>query len=473
MASFVDRVYMNSPVWAQQVMVAVWGLWWYRRRYGPEFYRLVEEFKSHDNWTVDQYRDYQEQQLQKVIQAAWQSRYYREVFTQAGLAPDLPPFEALKRIPSLSKETLRTRAEDLLTQSPLPKGTVSFKSSGTTGTPTVIYYTPEFHALETAVQAMLSLRWAGVSHRERRVMLGVRKVCRFTQTEPPFWRFSPIEDMAYASIYHLSAQYLPHYLKFLRSYQPAIIMGYPSALLPIARYALEHNDFPAPAKVIITSSETLTLPVREALEAVWKCKVYDRYGAVEACVFASQCEYGNYHVAPEIGIVEVVDSADQPCPPGKLGEVICTGLRNTLQPLIRYQIGDVARWAISQNCSCGRVTPILEGIEGRFEDICYTPDGREMLRFDTVFKGIETIREAQVVQEKLDQFIIKIIPTSDFHQHDEELIQANMRLHVGANVKVIVERVEQIPRSASGKFRAVVCKLTQEEKRSLHSTARV
>jgi hypothetical protein len=55
-------------------------------------------------------------------------------------------------------------------------------------------------------------------------MFGVRKVCRFEQNKPPFWRFSPAENMAYASIYHLSNKYLPYYLEFLRSYRPAVVM---------------------------------------------------------------------------------------------------------------------------------------------------------------------------------------------------------------------------------------------------------
>ena len=105
-------------------------------------------------------------------------------------------------------------------------------------------------------------------------MFGVRKVCRFDQHKPPFWRFSPAENMAYASIYHLSHELLPHYLEFLRSYRPAVVMGYPSALNTIARYALETGDRPAPAAGVFTVSETLTEPARLAMEEAWGCKVY-------------------------------------------------------------------------------------------------------------------------------------------------------------------------------------------------------
>jgi len=46
-------------------------------------------------------------------------------------------------------------------------------------------------------------------------MFGARKVCHFRQKNPPFWRFSPAENMAYASVYHLSPEFLPYYLEFV------------------------------------------------------------------------------------------------------------------------------------------------------------------------------------------------------------------------------------------------------------------
>ena len=171
-------------------------------------------------------------------------------------------------------------------------------------------------------------------------------------------------------------------------------------------------------------------------------------------------------MSPEVGIIEVVDSEGNSVQPGEIGEVVCTGLHNTLQPLIRYRIGDVARLAVDQNCACWRQMPILESIEGRFEDLCYTADGREMLRFDTVFKGIESIREAQVVQESIERFTINVVPASGFGEADIEKLRKNMRSHAG-DVRVEVKTVDRLTRSLSGKFRAVVCNLPKEEKRRL------
>ena len=457
----MDSLYLHSPIWFQQIMVAVYGAWWYQRRFGKNFNRLVADFKSREHWSSAQFAHYQHEQLARLLEAAWHSPHYAQIFTAAGVTLSTDPWEALSRLPPLAKETLRQRPKDLLTVRSLPRGTLIHKSSGTTGTPTDIYYSAEFHALELAVPEVRNLNWAGVSSRQRRVMFGVRKVCNYAQSVPPFWRYSPRENMAYASIYHLAPRFIPHYLKFLRQYKPAIIMGYPNALNLIATYALENSDYPAPAKAIFTPSETLTENIRKNLETAWKCKIYDRYGAVENCMFAAQCEYGSYHVSPDVGIIEIVDAHGQPCKPGVLGQVWCTGLHNILQPLIRYQIGDVARWSLQQNCPCGRDWPILEGIEGRYEDICLTQDGRQVVRFDTVFKGVEAIKEAQVIQEALERFVIRVVPTSSYTAADTDSLLHNMKKHVGA-VDVEIQLVDAIPRTPSGKFKAVISKLHAE-----------
>src|SRR5690606_39023714 len=79
MSAVLDRVYAASPIWVQQAMVAAFGWAWYRRRFGGEFSTLVDEFKSRDRWTAEQFREYQEQRLREILSAAWRSSYYAEV----------------------------------------------------------------------------------------------------------------------------------------------------------------------------------------------------------------------------------------------------------------------------------------------------------------------------------------------------------------------------------------------------------
>jgi phenylacetate-CoA ligase len=460
--SSIDTVYLRSPGWLQNAMVAAYGWWWYRRRFGEDFRRLVGELRVHERWTREALLAYEEAQLGRLLRAARQSPYYRRVMDEAGINSEMPPFDALERFPLLSKEQLRSQPTALLTGAP-PKGVVTFNSSGTTGTPTTIYYTREFHALEVATIEARNLNWAGTTYRDRRVMFGARKICRFDQKQAPFWRFSPAENMAYASVYHLAPEFLPAYLRFLREFRPAVVMGYPSALYAVAQYALDHGERPANARAVFTSAESLTDYMRTAIESAWQAPVYDRYGAVEGCVAASQCEHGRYHVSSDVGVIEILDQAGRPAGPGMEGEVVCTGLHNTLQPLIRYRIGDTARWAVEQDCPCGRQLPILEGIDGRVEDVCYTADGRPIVRFDTVFKGVVNVRQAQVTQETLELFTITVVPTDGFGEDDVKQIRTNFRLHVG-EVAVNVLCARALPRTAAGKLRAVICRLSSDER---------
>jgi phenylacetate-CoA ligase len=466
MSNLIEYLYSNSPIWAQQVMVSTYGWWWYRRRFSKNFIQLVDEYKTRDSWTKEQFHIYQLMLLQKLIQAAWGSPYYHQVFLDAGITPEMPPMEALVRLPLLTRETLRTRSKDLLTANPLPVGSIVRKSIGANCSPTELYFTRESYAAEMAVPEARNLNWAGVNYRNRRVIFGVRKVCRFDQDHPPFWRFSPAGDMAYASIYHLSPKYLPHYLAFLRKYRPPVIMGYPGALNIVARYALENKDMPAPAKAVLTTSETVTDRMRETIEAAWQCRVFDRYYCIENAFFASECQYGRYHVSPDAGIIEIIDANGSHCPPGEIGDVVCTGLNNRLQPLIRYKVGDVASWAADQNCPCGRHMPILESIENRVEDVCYTADGRRVTRFDTVFNNVDNIREAQIAQERFKVFTVFVVPGIGFNDQDIEKIKRNMRSHVG-DVRTYVEVVHSIARSNSGKVRPVVCNLPAVVRASL------
>ena len=88
-----------------------------------------------------------------------------------------------------------------------------------------------------------------------------------------------------------------------------------------------------------------------------------------------------------------------------------------------------------------------------------------MLRFDTVFKGVASIREAQVVQESLlDRFILRVVPAPGFSAKDHERLVQNMYAHVGG-VNVEVQLAERIERAPGGKFRAVVSRVSAEERR--------
>ena len=138
-------------------------------------------------------------------------------------------------------------------------------------------------------------------------------------------------------------------------------------------------------------------------------------------------------------------------------------------PLIRYRIGD--RGALTASppptaCSCGRTLPSLAAVEGRVDDVLFTPDGRRIGRLDPVFKADLPVREAQIVQDTLRRVRIRYVPTENFTPDAARTLVERLQARMG-NVAVVLEPVAEVPRTATGKFRAVVCNLPPEERATI------
>jgi phenylacetate-CoA ligase len=177
-------------------------------------------------------------------------------------------------------------------------------------------------------------------------------------------------------------------------------------------------------------------------------------------MLATECERGTLHVSPDFGIIEIVDDAGAPVSPGQEGRVLCTGLLNDAQPLVRYDIGDRAVWS-EKPCSCGRAQlPAIDEIVGRIEDVVKGPDGREMVRFHGIFIDLPHVDEGQVIQEAIDLIRVKLVARPGYGADDENLIRKRFQERLG-NVQVHIERVSELPRTDRGKFRAVISRLPQ------------
>jgi phenylacetate-CoA ligase len=275
-------------------------------------------------------------------------------------------------------------------------------------------------------------------------------------------------NQLYLSAYHLAPDLIPHYVQALRDYSPTFLLTYPSAVAAIAN-AILHQGLPkVPLKVVVTNAEPLYAWQREAIEAAFQCPVRETYGMAELVTFASECDAGRLHLSPELGVLEVMDGERQvPC--GISGDLVGTGLLNGDMPLIRYRIGDRGAFPVVQAaCPCGCSLPQLAYVEGRKDDVLYTRDGRAVGRLDPVFKSSLSIREAQIVQESLDRVRVRYVPTAAFTTSDGDAIRQRLQDRLGA-IEIVLEPCETIAREMNGKFRAVICTLSEEERQSLQS----
>jgi phenylacetate-CoA ligase len=256
------------------------------------------------------------------------------------------------------------------------------------------------------------------------------------------------------SSYHLSDKNVPYYIAEMERLKPKFIDSYPSSIFRIAdficRNGIRHAIRPT---VVITSSETLLDYQREVIERTFSCPVRDQYGNAEMAAFVAQCNHGSYHVAPEYGLIEILSESGDSLPAGESGQLCLTSFLNPAMPLIRYLIGDVGRMATSR-CPCGRMTQILDGLEGRQDDTIVTPSGRNVGRLDPAFKGVTGVRMSQILQVSLDQVIVKIIADSTEAVDQARLVE-NLQERLGNDVHISFSFVSEIEKEPNGKFRSV------------------
>jgi phenylacetate-CoA ligase len=95
-----------------------------------------------------------------------------------------------------------------------------------------------------------------------------------------------------------------------------------------------------------------------------------------------------------------------------------------------------------------------------------------LVRFHGIFVDQKAIRAGQIIQEALDHIRVIIVPAAGFSAADHQVVIQRVRQRLGANIKVSIDIADQIPRTAAGKFRAVICNLPREVKEALRQRNR-
>jgi phenylacetate-CoA ligase len=431
------------------------------RRYGPDTEQLVVEAMEREQWPAERWRAWQEDQLARLLHhAATRVPYYRAQWEARRRSGDDSSVECIENWPLLHKEPLRATPQAFVADNYNIRKLISEHTSGTTGTPLTLWMTRDTVRAWYALFEARWRRWYGVSRRDRWAIVGGQLVSPVAQSTPPFWVWNQGMNQLYLSSYHLSPGNIPHYLTALQDHQVVYLYGYASSLFALARGALESEGHILSLKVIISNAEPLFAHQRELIEEAFQCPVYDTYGMSELVSGASECASGSLHLWPEAGVTEIMElGQDEPVHAGCSGRIIGTGLLNPAMPLIRYEMGDSGALAPSTiTCNCGRTLPILQDVEGRLDDVIVTPDGRTVGRMDPVFKADFPIREAQIIQESLQQIRVKIVPAPDFAKTHADALVERIQERVG-DIQVGVELVDSIPRSANGKFSAVISRM--------------
>ena len=125
------------------------------------------------------------------------------------------------------------------------------------------------------------------------------------------------------------------------------------------------------------------------------------------------CTEGWLHVNADWVLLEPVDDAYRPVPPGEPSHtVLLTNLANRVQPVIRYDLGDSVM-AKPEPCACGSPLPAIL-VEGRRDDVVSlrAPDGSVVrllpLALTTVVEEAAPGHRFQIVQTAADRLMLRL-----------------------------------------------------------------
>lgn len=459
------RHYHRLPPGIRSTLATVRGGYLRAWRYDRSTERLRDEALARDCWSHEQWRHFQEETLARLLhRAATRVPFYREHWTKRRARGDRAAWDVLANWPVLEKPSVRENPAAFVAADCNRSRMFHDHTSGTTGTSLDLWLSRSTVRAWYALYEARCRAWYGVSRHDRWAIVGGQLVAPITQAQAPFWIWNAALHQLYLSAYHISPETVKSYVTALRDYRVRFVLGYPSALHALAREMLAQDIAPLALTVAVANAEPVLGHQRDDIQRAFGCALRETYGMAEIVTAASECTAGRLHLWPEVGHTEVLGEDDAPLRTGQTGALVCTGLLNPDMPLIRYRVGDHAALgrADATPCACGRTLPALEHIEGRSDDLLYTPDGRVVGRLDPVFKSQLPVLEAQIVQEALDRVRVRYVPATRFASTDGAALVERIRARLG-DVRVVLEPVSSIPRTGNGKFRAVVCNLNSDD----------
>lgn len=448
---FRHSIYGLLPRILQDAVVS----WIGRRRWKYEtsttFRELVQDLTEKQRISANAISGYRDRQLAKVLKAASGTPFYH------GILPsdrdiENQPTDVLASIPALDRDTVRRDMKAFI--NPKYGGSLhQHGTSGTTGTPLQVLWTDECIDMERAL-IWRHRQETGLRFGETwRGMLGGHRIVPIETRGKVYWRVNRPARQIYFSTYHISPDTANEYLEGLRRYSVTHLEGYPSVLYALA-LAFRERGLKHRLNGLYYGAEPMQDFQRKLIEEVFEGYVWDFYGLTERVASASEFECRNgLHENWENCILEIVNGDGLSIPAGDYGELAGTSLSNLGFPLLRYRTGDMTRF-LPGACSCGRNSRRIAPVDTKREDLLILPDGTYLSASNLTypFKEVDNILLSQICQHAKDSIEIRIVPAETYSESDGQKLLKGLRELVPDEVKVCIRKVEDIPRTPSGKY---------------------
>lgn len=420
-------------------------------------YRAGLRFRAaSQSWGADQRLTWQLAQLRRTVRYAYETTlFYQERLKSVGFDPREDfSFDDYSSLPVLERGEVREAGEMMLS-SAIPRALLREDATGgSSGTPTKLWKGP------------VERGWGESGSEHFMTRIGLHPGSRIAYlwghhldpTARAGWRdhlTDHLQATRWYDCFRLDSGVLATYHEDLQRWQPRGMIAYAGALGALAEAVLATGDVPPnyPRTAFVTGAEKLYQHQRDAVERAFRRPVHERYGSRDVGLMAFQLDpsrnldftvdWANVLVEPE----RTSDAADP------TAGILITKLHADGMPMLRYRVGDVARFPT--DARPGVPAHTLHEIVGRDMDRLWMPDGRWMhpAVLPHLMKGFP-IRDFQLHQHADYRVKIRIVADTGFDDDVRDAILGIVRANL-PRLDVSVEEVTEIPRSAANKWRPV------------------
>lgn len=432
----------------------------------------MENLHPEEGLSQDELVHLQSKRLGITLEKASNSLFYKHKFDQEGInVSDINSIEDIGRLPLTTKDDLRAHYPYGFLARPVSELVRLHASSGTTGTPTVIFHTQ--NDLNT---------WADLVARSM-YMVGVRFSDVF-QNMSGYGLFTGGLGIHYGAE-RLGCLTIPagagnskRQIKLLKDFMVSVVHIIPSYALHLAatfgRMGLEPRSLNL--RIALIGAEPHTEEIRKRVEELYGVKAYNSYGLSEmnGPGVAFEClQQKGMHVWEDAYLAEIIDPQTlEPVPEGQVGELVLTTLCRESMPIIRYRTRDLTRF-IPGTCSCGRKHRCIDRIQGRADDMIILKGVNIYpLQVERVLMGIGEVGQNYrlILENKgfMDQMRVQVEIKSEYFVEDmrilkelERKITSQLRDEILVTPKVELVEHNTLPNS-EGKAERVLDLRSQE-----------
>jgi len=367
--------------------------------------------------------------LKAQIDISLRAPFYKERLAKCGIngKDDIKSLDDLKRIPLTAKDDLRDGFPYGFLAVPLDDVVRLHSSSGTTGTPTVIYFSRDDITKWASFMARCIY---GTGCTKSDVFQNMITYGLFTGG----LGFHQGGEAVGMLVIPAGAGNTARQFKMMQDYKTTVLHATPSFLLHLETKMKEAGVKRESLfiKRAFAGAEPYSEDTRKRIETLLNIDVYNSYGLSEmngpGVAFECQCKDG-LHIWEDGYIAEIVNPDTlEPVKDGETGELILTILCREATPILRYRTRDLTSF-YTEPCPCGRTHRKLKRITGRSDDMLII-NGVNVFpsQIEEVIMGMKEVgNNYLIVVEKdgaLDRLTIKTEVNSETFNDDSRLLNA-------------------------------------------------